>query len=292
MARESKREARSEGSFSGYVRYVFLVGGIGAFVVLALFLGTSQIEPDALEKLGGNMPLPLFTFLIAIVDGFNPCNLFVLTLLLGFLVSASKSRLRIYITGYTFVAIVAIFYFLFMAAWLNVFRYIGFVPWLRITIAVIAIVAGAINCKELFFFKRGVSLTIPDSEKGHLYRRARMVREVIQDGAIPALMISSATLAVFASLVELPCTAGFPIIYTGILAGRYLDTSLGYYAYLALYNVVYVIPLVAIIAIFGFVLKAGKISERHVQIIKFIGGLIMILLGIILLANPGLIMVQ
>jgi len=276
----------------GYVRYVFLVGGIVAFIVLALFLGAAKVPPDSLKQLGLSLPLPLFTFVIALVDGFNPCNLFVLTLLLGFLVSASKSRLRIYITGYTFVIVVGVFYFLFMAAWLNVFRYIGFVPWLRITIALIAIVAGLINCKELFFFKKGISLTIPDSEKGHLYRMAREVRHVIEEGAIPALIVSSTMLAIFSSLIELPCTAGFPIIYTGILSGRYLDTSLSYYAYLALYNAVYVLPLVVIIAIFGFVLKAGKISEIHVKMIKFVGGLIMILLGVVLLVNPDLIMVR
>ena len=277
---------------SGYVRYVFLIGGIVALVIIALFLGAQHVPPDALEQLGTNLPLPLFTFIIAIVDGFNPCNLFVLTLLLGFLVAASKSRLRIYITGYTFVFVVAVFYFLFMAAWLNVFRYIGFVPVLRTGIAIIAIIAGLINCKELFFYKKGVSLTIQDRHKGPLYRKARHMQEVITEGAIPALIIASAALGIFSSLVELPCTAGFPIIYTGILAGRYLDTSLSYYAYLALYNLVYVLPLIVVIGVFGFVLKAGKITPRHVQVIKFIGGLIMILLGIVLIVNPGLIMPQ
>jgi cytochrome c biogenesis protein CcdA len=277
---------------AGYVRYVFLVSGIVAFIVIGLFLGAQNVPPDALERMGTKLPLPLFTFIIALVDGFNPCNLFVLTLLLGFLVSASKSRLRIYITGYTFVFVVAVFYFLFMAAWLNVFRYIGFVPPLRIAIAIIAIIAGLINCKELFFYKKGVSLTIQDRHKGHLYRRARHVREVINEGAIPALILAATSLAIFASLVELPCTAGFPIIYTGILSGRYLDTSMSYYAYLVLYNLVYVLPLVVVIFIFGFVLKAGKVSEGHVKLIKFIGGLIMILLGVVLLVNPGLIMVQ
>ena len=277
---------------TGYVRYVFLVGGIVTFIIIALFLGAQHVPPDALEQLGTNLPLPVFTFVIAIVDGFNPCNLFVLTLLLGFLVSASKSRLRIYITGYTFVFVVAVFYFLFMAAWLNVFRYIGFVDPLRIGIAIIAIVAGVINCKEMFFYKKGVSLTIQERHKGPLYRKARHMQEVITEGAIPALIVAAAALGIFSSLVELPCTAGFPIIYTGILAGRYLDTSLSYYAYLALYNAVYVLPLVVVIGIFGFVLKAGKITPRHVQVIKFIGGLIMILLGVVLLVNPGLIMVQ
>ena len=35
--------------------------------------------------------------------------------------------------------------------------------------------------------------------------------------------------------------------------------------------------------------QGKKISQRQMQIIKFVGGLIMILLGIILLVNPGMI---
>ena len=52
---------------------------------------------------------------------------------------------------------------------------------------------------------------------------------------------------------------------------------------------IYVIPLAVIIAIFGYTFKAKQISKKQMQIIKFIGGLIMILLGIILLINPSLI---
>ena len=268
----------------------WLIALITAVVLIALFVGAKHVPPDALKQMGVALPLPLFTFIIAIVDGFNPCNLFVLTLLLGFLISSSHSRLRIYLVGYTFVLVVWLFYFLFMAAWLNIFKYIGFIDPLRIAIALIALVAGAINCKELFFFKKGVSLTIPDRQKGHLYRKTRIMKEIIADGPISVLLFSSVTLAAFSSLIELPCTAGFPIVYTGVLSGRYLEHGFNYYLYLAYYNIVYVLPLMVVIGIFGFVLKAKKITERQVQIIKFIGGAIMILLGIVLLVKPGLIM--
>jgi len=270
-------------------RSPWLIALVTVVVMIALFVGARYISPNALKQMGVTLPLPAFTFVIAIIDGFNPCNLFVLTLLLGFLISASHSRFRIYLVGYTFVFVVWIFYFLFMAAWLNVFKYIGLVTPLRVAIALIALIAGAINCKELLFFKKGVSLTIPESQKGPLYRKFRRMKEVMAKESIPALLFSSVTLAVFSSLIELPCTAGFPIVYTGVLSGRYLEKGWDYYMYLVYYNLVYVIPLVVVIGIFGFVLKAKKITERQVQIIKFVGGAIMILLGVVLLVNPKLI---
>ena len=260
------------------------VCSLGAFFVLA-----KDISPDFLQETGYNLPLPVFTFIIAIVDGFNPCNMFVLTCLLALLISTTDSKKRLYAVAFSFVIMVYIFYFLFMAAWLNVFKYISFVNPLRIAIGVIAVIAGLINCKELFFFKKGVSLTISDKQKGPLMDRMDKMKNIIANGSFPLLIVSSLGLATLASLIELPCTAGFPIIYTGILSGRGLENNLGYYAYLALYNFVYVLPLIVIISIFINTFRARKVTQRQMEIIKFIGGIIMLLLGIVLLVNPGLL---
>ncbi|MBW2965976.1 hypothetical protein KY342_02625, partial [Candidatus Woesearchaeota archaeon] len=207
----------------------------------------------------------------------------------GLLISASHSRKKIYAIGYTFIFVVFVIYFLFMAAWLNIFKYIGFITPLRIAIASIALIAGAINCKELFAFRKGITLMIQEQHKGPLLKRIEHMKEIILNGSMPALILASISLAAFASLVELPCTAGFPIIYTGILTGKILASSLSYYLYLVFYNFIYVVPLIVIITIFGYTFKGKQITQRQMQIIKFIGGLIMILLGLILLINPSLI---
>jgi len=266
----------------------FITIGVALVILTAFFFLAKNISPEFLEGIGYTMPLPVFTFFIALVDGFNPCNLFVLTFLLALLVSASHSKARIYAVGFTFVVMVYLIYFLFMAAWLNIFKFVGFITPLRIAIAMIALGAGVINCKELLFFRRGITLMVQERHKGPLVRRIEHMKEVIQKGTIPVLISSSVALAAFASLVELPCTAGFPIIYTGILSAKSL-AGFSYYGYLALYNLFYVLPLAVVITIFGYTFQGRQISQRQMQIIKFIGGLIMILLGIILLVNPGMI---
>ncbi|MCD4666789.1 hypothetical protein K8R47_03190, partial [archaeon] len=266
----------------------YLIIGISLITLIGFFILAKNISPDFLEKIGYNLPLPIFTFIIALVDGFNPCNLFVLTFLLGLLASVSHSRKRIYTIGFTFVFVVFIIYFLFMVAWLNIFKYIGFITPLRIAIASIALIAGIINCKELLFFRKGITLMIQERHKGLLVRKIESMKEIIKKASLPVLISASIGLAAFASLVELPCTAGFPIIYTAILSGKMLS-GLSYYFYLGLYNLIYVIPLAVIITIFGYSFKTKQISKRQMQIIKFIGGLIMILLGLVLLINPSLI---
>ena len=75
------------------------------------------IDPD-------NMSLPLFTLTIAALDAFNPCAFFVLLFLLSLMVNA-KSRLRMAWIGGTFVFFSGLIYFLFMAAWLELFLLVG-----------------------------------------------------------------------------------------------------------------------------------------------------------------------
>ncbi|MFP4473222.1 MAG: hypothetical protein ACLFPX_05040 [Candidatus Omnitrophota bacterium] len=286
--RKTKKGAPVSFEFRGRFRD-FMIVVVSLAALLFFFLSAKNISPSFLEQMGYRLPLPVFTFLIALVDGFNPCNMFVLTCLLAVLISTSDVRKRLYIVSVSFVAMVYIFYFMFMALWLNVFKYISFITPLRIGLGIVAVGAGLINCKELFFFKKGISLTIQDRHKGPLMKRIQGMREIIEKGSYPLLISSSLGLAALASLVELPCTAGFPIIYTGILSGKGLENSAVYYVYLIFYNLVYVMPLCVIILIFIYTLKVRQVTQRQMEIIKFIGGVIMLLLGIVLLVNPGLL---
>jgi len=267
-----------------------LVVSITAFVLIIFYFFTRNFSIEALKNLGGSLPLPVFTFLIALVDGFNPCNLFVLTLLVSLMLSESHSRKRILAVGFTFVAVVYVFYFLFMVAWLNIFKFIGFIDPLRYVIAAIAIIAGLINCKELFFYRKGVTLMVQDKYVGPLKKKIKNVAHLIKKGSMGTLIGASMVLAIFASLVELPCTAGFPIIYTGVLSGFFLKSNLMYYLYLMFYNLIYVLPLSVIILIFSYTFQGKQIEKKTMSWIKFIGGAIMLLLGIILLFNPALLM--
>ncbi len=261
---------------------------LGIVVLLSAFMITKNVSPDYLQNIGGSIPLPLFTLMIGIVDGFNPCNLFVLTLLVSLMLAESHSRKKILIVGFTFIGVIYTFYFLFMATWLNIFKYLGFVDVLRYGIAILAVIAGLINCKELFFYRKGVTLMIQDKYTAPLKKKLHKLAGLTKTASTPALIFSSAMLAIFASLIELPCTAGFPIIYTGILT-NISQNSLFYFGYLALYNLFYVTPLLVIITILSYTFKGKEIDKTTMSYIKFVGGIIMLILGIILLFNPALL---
>lgn len=69
------------------------------------------------------------------------------------------------------------------------------------------------------------------------------------------MLAATVALAFAANAYELLCTAGFPLVFTRILTLAELITP-AYYGYLALYSAVYVLPLLAIAAVFVATLGA------------------------------------
>ncbi len=68
--------------------------------------------------------LPTFTLAMGLLDGFNPCSMWVLLLMISILAPLNDRKRMLAIAG-TFVLIQGMAYFVFMAAWLNLFLLIG-----------------------------------------------------------------------------------------------------------------------------------------------------------------------
>ena len=231
-----------------------------------------------------NMSLPIFTFIIGLLDGFNPCAFFVLFFLLSMLIYA-RSRKRMLLIGGTFVFFSGLIYFLFMTAWLNFFLIVGQIMIMTTIAGIIAVIIAAINIKDFFFFKKGVSLTISEKAKPKLFDR---MRNLLKASSLPSMMIGTIVLAVAANMYELLCTAGFPMVFTRILTLNNLSTA-QYYFFLIMYNIVYVIPLATIVLIVTITLGAKKLTEEKGQSLKLISGMMMLCLGVILIARPELL---
>lgn len=231
-----------------------------------------------------NSPLPVLTLIIAGMDSFNPCAFFVLLTLLGLLVHA-QSRKKMLLIGGIFVFFSGFIYFLFMAAWLNLFLVMGQVAVITTIAGFVSLVIAGINIKDFFLFKQGVSLTIPDSAKLRLFDR---MRKLLRSTSLVSIIIGAIVLAVAANFYELLCTAGFPMVFTRILTLNNLSTTT-YYLYLFLYNIVYVIPMLIIVLGFTFTLGRRQLTEWQGRVLKLISGFMMLGLGSILLINPALL---
>ena len=228
-----------------------------------------------------SLSLPLLTVTVAALDAFNPCAFFVLLFLLS-MMAHQKSRARMLAVGGIFVLFSGLMYFAFMAAWLNLFQLLGELAWVTLAAGLLAVVVGAVNVKDFFLFGRGVSLSIPESRKPDLFRRARAI---LTAENLPAMLAATVFLAVAANFYELLCTAGFPMVYTRLLTLGEPSAAVRY-LYLALYNLVYVLPLAVIVLVFVRTLGARKLGEREGRLLKLLSGTMMLELGVLLLVAP------
>jgi uncharacterized membrane protein HdeD (DUF308 family) len=225
--------------------------------------------------------MPLFTIAIGLVDGFNPCAMWVLLFLLSLLVNL-KSRWKMFAVAGVFVLISGIAYFAFMAAWLNAFKFFGMLRGVQITLGILAIVVGAIHLKDFFAFKKGISLSIPESAKPGIYSR---VRRIVTAESIWGALAGAVVLAVLVNIIELLCTIGLPALYTNVLAQQGFPPWKDY-AYLALYNVAYMFDDSVMVCIAVVTLGNRRLQEKEGRWLKLVSGLLVLTLGLVLIFAP------
>ena len=224
------------------------------------------------------------TALIAFVDGFNPCSLWVLTILLA-LVIHSGSRLRVLIIGVTFLSVTAAIYGLFISGVFGFLSYMLYLGWIYWLVAGFALLFGLVNVKDYFWYKRGLSFTIADRHKPGMFRK---MRGLLGEGrSIPALVLATIVMAAGIALIELPCTAGFPVIWSGLVAAH--DVDWAYFTLLlGLYLLIYLGIELVILAAALITFRVDRFEERHGRVLKLVGGLIMLALAAVLLIRPEL----
>lgn len=241
--------------------------------VSAGVLGTIRLQ---------DVGLPVFTIAVGLLDGFNPCAMWVLLFLLSLLVNL-KSRARMALIAGTFVVVSGAAYFAFMAAWLNVFLLVGLSRAVQVTLGIVAVLVGSLNVKDFFAFQRGPSLSIPEAARPGIYAR---MRGILQAKSLWAALLSATVLAVLVNFVELLCTAGFPAIYTHALSAQQLPAWQNY-AWLALYIAAYMLDDAIMVTVAVVLLSRRRLQETGGRWLKLVSGVVMLALALVLLFKPA-----
>lgn len=269
----------------GRVRSGFEAGAAGSRELAAWIDAMGAPTVPAPPRVGWvdlqTLGLPLFTVALGLIDGFNPCAMWVLLFLLSILVHLRDRRRMLLIAG-CFVLISGLVYYAFMAAWLNLFLAVGMSTAVRVTLAIVALAIAVINLKEFVLGRGKLTVSIPDSAKPGLYAR---VRRVVQARSLPIALAGVAVLALMVNLVELLCTAGLPALYTAVLSQQALTPS-AHYAYLGLYILAYMADDALMVGIAVAALGSRKLDEAAGRRLKLISGLVMLGLALIMLFRP------
>lgn len=244
-----------------------------------------EMEVPFLGRLNAKrLGMPVFTFLVGLVDGFNPCAMWVLMFLLSVLVNI-KERKKILVIAGTFVFVSGLAYYAFMAAWLNVFMLVGLDRPAQLILGSVAIGIGVINVKDFFAFGKGVSLKIPEAAKPGLYSR---VRKIVAAKHLLVALSGAIVLAVLVNVIELLCTAGLPAMYTQILTMQEYSPAVNY-LYLGLYILAYMLDDSIMVGIVVVTLSKKKLQEGQGRWLKLISGLVILALGLVMIVKPDLL---
>ncbi len=229
--------------------------------------------------------LPILTIIIAGLDGFNPCAMWVLLFLISFLIKM-EDRKKMWILGSAFIIASAFVYYAIMFAWLNVLLLFGFVLWARIAIGYIAFAGGSYNLKEYFTNKSGGCKIAGAEKRRKVFEK---IQDIIQNRKFALSLIGIILLAFAVNVVELVCSAGLPPLYIEILTLNNLNGA-QYHLYLLLYIFIFMLDDLVIFFIAMTTLKAVGITTKYSRLSKLIGGIIMISIALLLWFKPEWLM--
>jgi cytochrome c-type biogenesis protein len=230
-----------------------------------------DLAPAApLERGRSLLPLVLTT---GFLDGLNPCAFAVLLFFIAFLFTIRRTAATIWAMGLTYIAAIFAAYFLIGLGLIQAVLFANDHHLMAKIGAGLVIVLGAINLKDYFFPQLPIHLRIPTIAHG-----------TIQDWLKRATFPTAAVGGFLVGLCTFPCSGAIYVAVVGLLAAQ--TTQLQGMAYLALYNLAFVVPLFVILAgvanrrVMHQIRVAEQSSRRWVRLAS---GLTMVGLGVVIL---------
>ena len=222
--------------------------------------------------------LPALAVILGLVDGFNPCAMWVLVYLIS-LVATLRDRKRIWLIVGSFVLASGILYYLFMTVWLNLFLFIGYVKAVTIVIGLVALGGGAWQIRQVIETKGAVVCEVTDEES----RKKTMtkVQEVVSSPLTWGILVGIIALAFTVNAVEFVCSAAVPAVFTQVLSLASLSTF-QYYGYILLYVFFFMLDDLVIFGTAAFALTSS-LGDRYAKYSRPVGATILIILGLLLL---------
>lgn len=232
--------------------------------------------------------LPILAVVLGFVDGFNPCAMWILIFLITMLFNM-KDRKKMWILGLTFILTSGIVYLMFMLAWLNLATFISKIAFIRLLIAVIALVVGLINIYKYIdsLKKKDEGCDVVDKKD-----RKKIMEKIISithEKKFIIALFGIMVLAASVNIIELMCSIGIPLLFTQILAMNNLSTF-SYMIYMFIYIFFFLIDDIVIFVISMVTLKVTGLSTKYTKYSHLVGGIIMLIIGLLLIIKPELLM--
>lgn len=245
--------------------------------------------PTNLKEIAKESPLIITTILVGLVDGFNPCAMWILLLLISMLITV-KDKKRKWILGITFLLTTAIVYFLFLLSWIELSVFISKLDYIKLAIATIAMILGILSIAKFIkslFRDDGCEVVSKSNRK----RIIKSITKIVKEKSFILAILGIILLAVSVNIVELLCSLGLPAAFAQVLAINNTTREMR-----IIYSLIYVLAftlddfLVFFISMKTLEIKA--ISNKYAKYSSLIGGIFMLVIGLLMLYKPEWLMLS
>ena len=234
-----------------------------------------------------NVSLTTAGVILGLIDGFNPCAMWVLLFLISMLIGI-KNKKRMWIIGITFLGSSALVYMLIMLSWLNIVVSVATSIWLRNIIAVVAIIGGVVNLVNYFRHQDSGCSVVDEKKRKSVFAR---IKKFTQEKSLILALIGVIALAFSVNIIELACSAGLPLVYTQLLAINNIS-GVGSFFYVLLYIFFFLLDDLIIFFIAMKTMEVTGFSTKYSKYSHLLGGLLMIAIGVLLIVKPEWLMFQ
>jgi len=234
-----------------------------------------------------DVSLGLSAIVLGLVDGFNPCAMWVLLFLITLLLPTGD-RKRIFILGGVFLLTSALFYFALMMAWIHTVALIAAQLAFRIIIGAFAIAAGGYN---LYLFiknvrEKDVGCEVTDEVKRH--KLMDRVKTIVSQNKLILALLGVIALALIVNFIELACSSGLPVLFAQILAVNGL-TGFSGVGFVLIYIFFFILDDLIVFTIVMLTMKIKAISNKITRYNHLIGAIIMVAIGILMIFFPNIL---
>lgn len=229
----------------------------------------------------------LASAVIGLVDGFNPCAMWVLIFLISMLINM-KDRKKMWILGVTFLATSALIYLAFMMSWLTIVVNFTKIKLVQIIIGIFAILASLFNFYNYYKERQKDSgcQIVDESKRKKTFAK---IKKFTSEKSLLLAIIGVMGLAISVNMVELACSAGLPVIFSNILAINNI-TGIKALLYLLVYILFFLLDDLIIFTIAMISFKVTGLTTKYTKYSHLIGAIIMLLIGILMIFKPNWLM--
>lgn len=254
------------------LKALLVVAALVVVFVVVMRIGTTGTELTWNLSKQGTWLLPLVA-IAALIDSINPCALSILLLTIVFLFGIGQGRAGILKLGAVYIAGIFLAYLAIGFGIIHALHLFNTPHFMAKVGATIMIVWGALELITVYVPSFPIQLRIPQAAHGAMAR-------LMNRASMPAVF----ALGALVGLCEFPCTGGPYLMVLGLLhdSATYLKGA----GYLILYNLIFILPLVIVLAIaseHSLLEKVNTWRKSNTRAMRLWGGAAMIAFGVILL---------